>query len=158
MLNPTSIGFLNATARAVHGSPTLLRHVPQSFLSSSTLLTFTSQLQSVGLSNSTASDAIVTSSISKSILTVFISLMSLTTVLGNALVITAFIREPTIRTYSNYFILNLSIADLFIGLIWLVRPLSRAYRLRRAENGSGESFIVSSFQLLRMLQRAFLRS
>ena len=44
--------------------------------------------------------------------------MAFLTVFGNSLVILAFIFEPTIRTYSNYFILNLSIADLLIGLIW----------------------------------------
>ena len=54
------------------------------------------------------------------ILTVLISLMTFITVSGNSLVIIAFIREPRIRTHSNYFILNLSIADLLIGVIWYV--------------------------------------
>ncbi len=58
------------------------------------------------------------------ILTCLISLMALITVAGNSLVIIAFIREPTIRTYSNYFILNLSIADLLVGLIWYVNLIS----------------------------------
>ena len=57
------------------------------------------------------------------ILICLVSLMSLATVVGNSLVIIAFICEPTIRTYSNYFILNLSIADLLIGLIWYVREI-----------------------------------
>ena len=44
-------------------------------------------------------------------------IMSLTTILGNILVITAFIIDKKLRSYSNYFILNLSIADLLIGLL-----------------------------------------
>ncbi|CAF5055713.1 unnamed protein product [Rotaria magnacalcarata] len=60
----------------------------------------------------------LSSSIEKFILTFLMSTMAFLTVSGNSLVIIAFICEPTIRTYSNYFILNLSIADLLIGLIW----------------------------------------
>jgi hypothetical protein len=45
------------------------------------------------------------------------SLMSLVTIVGNVFVITAFIIEKSLRKYSNYFILNLSIADLLIGLL-----------------------------------------
>lgn len=52
------------------------------------------------------------------VLTFLMSTMAFLTVSGNSLVIIAFICEPAIRTYSNYFILNLSIADLLIGLIW----------------------------------------
>ncbi|CAF0954175.1 unnamed protein product [Rotaria magnacalcarata] len=59
----------------------------------------------------------LSSSIEKFILTFLMSTMAFLTVSGNSLVIIAFICEPTIRTYSNYFILNLSIADLLIGLI-----------------------------------------
>ncbi|CAF1246520.1 unnamed protein product [Adineta ricciae] len=43
--------------------------------------------------------------------------MTLLTVTGNLLVIIAFICDPRIRSYSNCFILNLSIADLLVGLI-----------------------------------------
>lgn len=45
------------------------------------------------------------------------SLMSLTTIIGNVFVISAFIIEKGLRKYSNYFILNLSIADLLIGIL-----------------------------------------
>lgn len=51
------------------------------------------------------------------IIALITSLMSLVTIIGNMLVITAFIIDKEIRTYSNYFILNLSIADLLIGLL-----------------------------------------
>ena len=44
-------------------------------------------------------------------------IMSLSTILGNILVITAFIIDKNLRSYSNYFILNLSIADLLIGIL-----------------------------------------
>ena len=63
-------------------------------------------------------------------------LMSLTTIIGNVLVITAFIIEKSLRKYSNYFILNLSIADLLIGI--LIPPyapfllLKRTWRIGRA--------------------------
>lgn len=59
----------------------------------------------------------------KLILTFLMSTMAFLTVAGNFLVILAFICEPTIRTYSNYFILNLSIADLLIGVIWWVHDI-----------------------------------
>lgn len=64
------------------------------------------------------------------------TLMSLTTIIGNVLVITAFIVEKSLRKYSNYFILNLSIADLLIGI--LIPPyapfllLKRNWRIGRA--------------------------
>jgi hypothetical protein len=63
-------------------------------------------------------DNIISSKITKFILIFLMSFMTLITVSGNLLVIIAFIRESRIRTYSNYFILNLSIADLLVGLIW----------------------------------------
>ena len=54
-------------------------------------------------------------------LTIFIAivavLMSSVTIIGNVFVITAFIIEKGLRKYSNYFILNLSIADLLIGIL-----------------------------------------
>ena len=43
--------------------------------------------------------------------------MSAITICGNILVITAFVIDKNLRKYSNYFILNLSIADLLIGLL-----------------------------------------
>lgn len=70
------------------------------------------------IENHTNIDYILSPEITKFILIFLVSFMTLMTVSGNLLVIIAFIREPTIRTYSNYFILNLSIADLLIGLIW----------------------------------------
>lgn len=45
------------------------------------------------------------------------TLMSFATIIGNVLVISAFFVDKSLRTYSNYFILNLSIADLFIGIL-----------------------------------------
>lgn len=43
--------------------------------------------------------------------------MSSITIIGNVFVITAFIIDKNLRKYSNYFILNLSIADLLIGIL-----------------------------------------
>ena len=58
---------------------------------------------------------------SSPILTIFLTivalLMSLLTIIGNLLVIFAFIFEKKLHKYSNYFILNLSIADLLIGIL-----------------------------------------
>lgn len=45
------------------------------------------------------------------------TLMSSMTIIGNVLVITAFIIDKNLRKYSNYFILNLSVADLLIGIL-----------------------------------------
>ena len=57
------------------------------------------------------------------------TLMSLITIIGNVLVITAFIIEKSLRKYSNYFILNLSIADLLIGI--LIPPYAPFLLLKR---------------------------
>jgi hypothetical protein len=51
------------------------------------------------------------------IIAIVAGLMSLITIIGNVFVITAFIIDKSLRSYSNYFILNLSIADLLIGLL-----------------------------------------
>ncbi len=50
-------------------------------------------------------------------LTIVASLMSIFTIIGNLLVIFSFIFEKKLQKYSNYFILNLSIADLLIGIL-----------------------------------------
>ena len=93
----------------------------QSYFTSSTIYSRTNSNQSID--NQTLIDRPIyshglSSSAGKILLTFLMSTMALLTVFGNSLVILAFICEPTIRTYSNYFILNLSIADLLIGLIW----------------------------------------
>ncbi|CAF2991928.1 unnamed protein product [Rotaria sp. Silwood2] len=93
-----------------------LNNINQSFFSSSTILSNTIQNLSL-LKNHTMTQDIFSPHITRCILILLVSLMTLMTVSGNLLVIIAFIREPTIRTYSNYFSLNLSIADLLIGLI-----------------------------------------
>ena len=49
----------------------------------------------------------ISSSFEKILLTFLMTTMAFLTVFGNSLVILAFICVPTIRTYSNYFILNL---------------------------------------------------
>jgi hypothetical protein len=93
----------------------------QSFMSSSTIISKTIENNSnINQSSIIKTPHIngISSSIEKIILTFLMSTMAFLTVFGNSLVIMAFICEPTIRTYSNYFILNLSIADLLIGLIW----------------------------------------
>ncbi|CAF1065906.1 unnamed protein product [Rotaria sordida] len=94
----------------------ILNNTYQSFFSSSTIPSNT--IQNLSLSkNPTITQDILSPYITRCILIFLVSLMTFMTVSGNLLVIIAFIREPTIRTYSNYFILNLSIADLLIGLI-----------------------------------------
>jgi len=93
----------------------------QSFMSSSTIISKTIENNSnINQSSIIKTPHIngISSSIEKIIFTFLMSTMAFLTVFGNSLVIMAFICEPTIRTYSNYFILNLSIADLLIGLIW----------------------------------------
>lgn len=93
----------------------------QSYFTSSTILSrtlFNHSIINQSLIEKTIESNGLSSSAEKILLTFLMSTMALLTVFGNSLVILAFICEPTIRTYSNYFILNLSIADLLIGLIW----------------------------------------
>jgi nitrate reductase gamma subunit len=94
-------------------------NIYHSFLSTSTVLLLTSQNQSLLIDHIETND-LISSKITKIILIFLVSFMVFMTIAGNLLVIIAFICEPTIRTYSNYFILNLSIADLLVGLIWYV--------------------------------------
>jgi hypothetical protein len=110
--------FLNDTLNDISNDVNLIY---QSFYSSSTIISQTIQNnsninQSLFIQHTHTNG--ISSSIEKFILTFLMSTMAFLTVSGNSLVIIAFIYEPTIRTYSNYFILNLSIADLLIGLIW----------------------------------------
>jgi hypothetical protein len=110
--------FLNGT---INDGSNDINLIYQSFLSSSTMISKTiennSNINQSSIINTSDINGI-SSSIEKMILTFLMSTMAFLTVFGNSLVIMAFICEPTIRTYSNYFILNLSIADLLIGLIW----------------------------------------
>ena len=52
----------------------------------------------------------------KVILTLFVTSTSVLTVFGNALVIYAYFTTRALRTYTNYFVLNLAILDLIGGL------------------------------------------
>jgi hypothetical protein len=110
--------FLNDTLNNVSNDVNLIY---QSYFSTSTILSQTNQNHSQLNHNSSIKQTHtngVSSSVEKFILTFLMSTMAFLTVSGNSLVIIAFICEPTIRTYSNYFILNLSIADLLIGIVW----------------------------------------
>jgi hypothetical protein len=107
--------FLNDTFNNVSDDVNLIY---QSYFSSSTMLSQTNNSNINQNSSIKQSNTNGISSIEKILLTFLMSTMAFLTVSGNSLVIIAFICEPTIRTYSNYFILNLSIADLLIGLVW----------------------------------------
>lgn len=48
-------------------------------------------------------------------LTVLMTLLVFATVLGNALVILAFVVEKSLRTQGNIFFLNLAVADFLVG-------------------------------------------
>ncbi|XP_072010843.1 histamine H3 receptor-like [Engystomops pustulosus] len=56
---------------------------------------------------------------------IFIPLITLVTVLGNALVIFAFVIDRRLRNQSNFFLLNLAICDFFIGAFCI--PVSASY-------------------------------
>ncbi|XP_035668274.1 muscarinic acetylcholine receptor M3-like [Branchiostoma floridae] len=58
-------------------------------------------------------------------LLVVLVLISLATVVGNVMVVVALVREKMLRTVYNYFILNLALADLCVGLV--VMPLFATY-------------------------------
>lgn len=66
---------------------------------------------------SKSQDFLFTSPILTTVVAIIATIMSLTTIVGNVLVITAFIIDKNLRKYSNYFILNLSFADLLIGTL-----------------------------------------
>lgn len=51
------------------------------------------------------------------LLSVFIGVLILFTVVGNLLVVVAFVTMPKLRTYNNYFILGLAIADLLVAMV-----------------------------------------
>ena len=60
----------------------------------------------------------------KIVFTLGLVLLSVFTLLGNALVVTAFFTYRPLRTFTNYFIISLVIADLLVGVIcmpvWVV--------------------------------------
>ncbi|XP_002734542.1 histamine H1 receptor-like [Saccoglossus kowalevskii] len=58
---------------------------------------------------------------------IILSIISLITFLGNALVIHAVRTEKRLQTVSNYFILSLAVADMLIGMV--IMPLSTMYYL-----------------------------
>lgn len=59
------------------------------------------------------------------VLAVVFSLIMLIAILGNSLVIATFCLRPKLRKPSNYFILNLAVADLTLSI--LILPLSASY-------------------------------
>uniref|UniRef100_A0A6I8SZG5 G-protein coupled receptors family 1 profile domain-containing protein n=1 Tax=Xenopus tropicalis TaxID=8364 RepID=A0A6I8SZG5_XENTR len=54
------------------------------------------------------------------LLTVLLSLMVVLIVLGNSVVILAFIVDRRLRTRSNFFLLNLSICDFLVGKFFIL--------------------------------------
>ncbi|XP_069815752.1 histamine H3 receptor-like [Dendropsophus ebraccatus] len=78
--------------------------------------------------NTTASlEQPYTESISVAVITVLISLLIVITVLGNILVMLAFILDKRLRTQSNFFLLNLAICDFLLGAVAI--PLYIPYML-----------------------------
>lgn len=50
-------------------------------------------------------------------LAVLMGILIVTTVLGNALVMLAFVVDSSLRTQNNYFLLNLAISDFLVGKV-----------------------------------------
>ncbi|XP_056374496.1 histamine H3 receptor-like [Hyla sarda] len=71
----------------------------------------------VSAMNGTASFELLYSESIKAILTVLISLLIVITILGNVLVMFAFILDKTLRSQSNFFLLNLAICDFLLGAV-----------------------------------------
>ncbi|CAF0947993.1 unnamed protein product [Adineta steineri] len=93
-----------------------LIHNDKNIFYSSTILSHTISSQNL-LKNYNITNDIISRNVTNFTLIFLVSIMTLITVLGNLLVIIAFITDARLRTYSNYFILNLSIADLCVGLV-----------------------------------------
>ncbi|XP_033613301.1 histamine H4 receptor [Fukomys damarensis] len=55
----------------------------------------------------------------KIVLTFLMSLLAVAIILGNAVVILAFIVDKNLRHRSNYFFLNLAISDFFVGKLYV---------------------------------------
>jgi len=69
------------------------------------------------------------------ILAILIALFSVATIAGNMLVIVAFVSDRKLRSISNYFILNLALSDLIVGIligVYLPYALSGCWQLTRA--------------------------
>ena len=76
-------------------------------------------------------------------LTIFALVLSFTTVFANLLVIFAFIYDKKLQKYSNYFMLNLSIADLLIGILMIPYVL-----LGLNENGNVNGLVCTVWLIL----------
>ena len=85
--------------------------------SSENLFNYTSEVTSKFEQFNSTNYKLLYSPLVTAIIAVVATIMSAITICGNILVITAFIIDKNLRKYSNYFILNLSIADLLIGLL-----------------------------------------
>ncbi|CAF0910300.1 unnamed protein product [Didymodactylos carnosus] len=90
------------------------------FINDTLTLVFTTNLTSIATTLVGGSEIIPSITIfyyKNILLTLIMLIMTFMTVCGNLLVIIAFVSDASIRTYSNYFILNLSITDLLVGII-----------------------------------------
>eukprot|EP00057_Strongylocentrotus_purpuratus_P008930 XP_011663404.1 PREDICTED: muscarinic acetylcholine receptor M3-like [Strongylocentrotus purpuratus] len=76
----------------------------------STLVSFTEGVDDIVPSSPYSPDVVI-------ILSVIVGVIIFITVVGNLLVVAAFCTTPKLRTYNNYFILGLAIADLLVGAI-----------------------------------------
>ncbi|RNA01328.1 histamine H3 receptor-like [Brachionus plicatilis] len=83
-------------------------------LSNSNLSSFTRLINSIG---TTENSSLTYAPWLTVLIAIVAGIMSSITIIGNVFVITAFIIDKNLRKYSNYFILNLSIADLLIGIL-----------------------------------------
>ncbi|XP_023246747.1 dopamine receptor 2-like isoform X2 [Copidosoma floridanum] len=63
----------------------------------------------------------------KAYLAILLSLLSLTTVTGNILIIVAVVKESYLQTATNFFITSLAFADCLVGLV--VMPFSAMYEI-----------------------------
>ncbi|XP_030832212.1 muscarinic acetylcholine receptor M3-like [Strongylocentrotus purpuratus] len=83
---------------------------PNGLTNSSTLVSFTEGVDDIVPSSPYSPDVII-------ILSVIVGVIIFITVFGNLLVVAAFFTTPKLRTYNNYFILGLAIADLLVGAV-----------------------------------------
>ena len=107
------------------------------------------------MNNSSTDDLSTCSSIASTMLTSAISLVSLTAFIGNSLVTVSFLRDATLRTSTNYFIVNMAVSDLMSSSTnWPLAATDSSLARKRTIDGSMASFLCKLGMYTRVVSQA----